>query len=204
LSYIDTYLDETTQIVKRLDRGAIGQIIKLLVDTRTRQGRLFLLGVGGSAANASHAVNDFRKIAGIEAYTPTDNVSELSARVNDEGWDTVFAAWLEGCHLINNDLVFVLSVGGGNHKMGISVNLVHALQYAKQAGAKVCGIVGRDGGYTAEVADACVVVPTVNLQSVTAHAETFQAVIWHLMVTHPEVQVTSMKWESTADVSNDV
>ena len=157
-------------------------------------GRLFILGVGGSAGNASHAVNDFRKIAGIESYAPTDNVSELTARINDEGWDTAFAKWLEGSRLSEKDLILVLSVGGGNRPLNTSVNLVVALEYAKEVGAKICGIVGRDGGFTAQVADACAIVPTVAPDAVTPLTESFQAVIWHLIVSHPEVQVERTKW----------
>ena len=155
-----------------------------------------MLGVGGSAANASHAVNDFRKIAGLEVYAPTDNVSELTARINDDGWDTAFAGWLAGSRLAAKDLLLVLSVGGGNRALNISTNLVRALEYGREVGASICGIVGRDGGYTAEVADACVIVPTVSDKSVTAHAEAFQAVVWHLVVTHPDVQRVATKWES--------
>lgn len=198
MGHTETYLGEATQIIAKLDRQAIEKMVELLVQTRTQGGRLFVLGVGGSAANASHAVNDFRKIAGIETYAPTDNVSELTARTNDEGWETVFAAWLAGSRLNALDLIMVLSVGGGNRELNISTNLVAALEYAKTVGAKVCGIVGRDGGYTAKVADACVIVPTISAQSVTPLAESFQAVIWHLLVSHPAVQVQAMKWESTA------
>ncbi|MBI3252235.1 MAG: SIS domain-containing protein [Candidatus Omnitrophica bacterium] len=197
MGHTETYLGEAAQIIAKLDRQAIGRMVDLLVQTRTQGGRLFVLGVGGSAGNASHAVNDFRKIAGIETYAPTDNVSELTARVNDEGWETVFAAWLAGSRLNAQDLVMVLSVGGGNRELNISTNLVAAIEYAKKIGAKVCGIVGRDGGYTAKVADVCVIVPTISAQSVTPLAESFQAVIWHLLVSHPAVQVQPMKWEST-------
>ena len=201
MSYVDTYLSEVAQVVERLDRDSIEKVVRLLIDTRAKGGRLFILGVGGSAGNASHAVNDFRKIAGIEAYAPTDNVSELTARVNDEGWDTVFAAWLQGSRLNDKDLVFVLSVGGGNRQLNISPNVVRALEYANKTGASICGIVGRDGGYTAQVADACIIVPTVNPKTVTPHSESFQAVLWHLLVTHPDLQVSPMKWESTAQVT---
>jgi D-sedoheptulose 7-phosphate isomerase len=159
-------------------------------------GGFFFLGVGGGAGHASHAVNDFRKIAGIEAYTPTDNVSELTARINDEGWESVFANWLKGSRLSENDMVFVFSVGGGDLERNISPNLVRALQYAKNVGATICGIVGRDGGYTAQVADACVIIPTVNPDRVTPHTESFQALIWHLLVSHPRLQMSAMKWES--------
>jgi D-sedoheptulose 7-phosphate isomerase len=160
--------------------------------------------VGGSAANAAHAVNDFRKIAGIETYSPTDNVSELTARTNDEGWETVFVEWLRGSRLNNRDSLLVLSVGGGDLDRNVSPNLVRAIQHGKQVGATVCGIVGRDGGYTAKVADACVIVPTVNSAHVTPHAEAFQAVVWHLIVTHPAIKIAATKWESTADPSRKV
>ena len=193
-SYTEHYLNETIQVVEQLDRGVIDRMVQLFVATRKKGGRLFILGVGGSAGNASHAVNDFRKIAGLEAYAPTDNVSELTARINDDGWDTAFARWLEGSRLSDKDLVFVLSVGGGNREMNVSVNLVKALEYAKEIGAKICGVVGRDGGFTAEVADACVIVPTISAHSVTPLAESFQAVIWHLIVSHPDVQVSETKW----------
>jgi D-sedoheptulose 7-phosphate isomerase len=171
-------------------------MVDLLVALRARRGRLFVLGVGGSAGNASHAVNDFRKICGIEAYTPVDNVSELTARVNDDGWESVFSRWLEVSRLSKDDLIFVLSVGGGDLERNVSPNLVRALQYAKQQGAAICGVVGRDGGYTAKVADACVIIPTVNPATVTPHAEAFQPVIWHLLVSHPALQAAPMKWES--------
>ena len=194
MSYTEHYLNETIQVVEQLDRGIIDRMVQLFVQTRERGGRLFILGVGGSAGNASHAVNDFRKIAGMEAYAPTDNVSELTARINDDGWDTAFARWLEGSRLCDKDLLFVLSVGGGNREMNVSVNLVKALEYAKEIGAKICGVVGRDGGFTAEVADACAIVPTISAHSVTPLAESFQAVIWHLIVSHPDVQVGETKW----------
>src|SRR5262249_34988213 len=181
----------------RLDLAGIDRMVSLLRELRGRGGRLFFLGVGGSAANASHAVNDFRKIAGFEAYAPTDNVSELTARVNDESWEAVFVNWLMGSRLAERDIVFVLSVGGGDLERNISPNLVRALEYAKKVGALVCGIVGRTGGYTAQVADACVIVPTVNPQTVTPHAESFQAVVWHLLVSHPALRAQAMKWEST-------
>jgi len=193
-SYAETYLNEAAQIIRQLDRSVIDRMVKIFVETRKKGGRLFILGVGGSAGNASHAVNDFRKIAGIETYAPTDNVSELTARINDDGWDTAFARWLEGSRLRETDLVLVLSVGGGNREMNVSVNLVKALEYAKEIGASVCGIVGRDGGFTAEVADACVIVPTISAHTVTPLAESFQAVIWHLVVSHPDVQIAETKW----------
>lgn len=196
MSYTTDYLSEAGQIVGRLDIGAIDEIVTLLVEVRERQGRLFFLGVGGSAANASHAVNDFRKIVGIEAYTPTDNVSELTARVNDDGWESVFVKWLEGSRLRKDDMLFVLSVGGGDLERNISPNLVRALQYGKELEAKICGIVGRDGGFTARVADACVIVPMVNGHTVTSHTEAFQAVVLHLLASHPALRKAEMKWES--------
>jgi len=191
------FIAEATQILAQLDQHAIERMAGLLVDLRTRGGRLFFLGVGGSAANCSHAVNDFRKIAQIEAYAPTDNVSELTARTNDDGWETVFVNWLRVSRLQRKDMVFVLSVGGGDLEKNISPNLVRALQYAREVGATVCGIVGRSGGYTAQVADACVIVPTVNATTVTPHAEAFQGVIWHLLVSHPALKAAETKWEST-------
>ena len=198
MQHVDTYLADAVRAIEGLDRSAIAEMAGLLVATRERGGRLFVLGVGGSAANASHAVNDFRKIAGMEAYTPADNVSELTARTNDDGWDTVFAAWLAGSRLTDKDLVLVLSVGGGDRERGISVNLVRALEYAREVGASTCGIVGRSGGYTAEVADVCVLVPTANPELVTPLTESFQALVWHLLVSHPELQRAEMKWESAA------
>ncbi len=179
MSYAQDYLSETSAILRQLDITAIERLASLLSDLRTRQGRLFLLGVGGSAANCSHAVNDFRKIVGIEAYAPTDNVSELTARTNDEGWATIFVEWLKTSHLQASDMLFVLSVGGGNLEKNISPNLVMVLRYAKEVGAQIVGVVGRDGGYTAQVADACVIIPTVNPETVTPHSEAFQGVIWH-------------------------
>jgi D-sedoheptulose 7-phosphate isomerase len=197
MSYTNQHISEAIEILKQLDAAAIEKIACLLVDLRTRHGRLFLLGVGGSAANCSHAVNDFRKLCGIEAYAPVDNVSELTARTNDEGWASVFIEWLKVSRLSANDMLFVFSVGGGNLEKNISPNLVLALQYAGKVGAKIAGIVGRDGGYTARVADACVIVPTVNPESITPHAEAFQAVIWHLLVSHPALKSAPTKWEST-------
>jgi D-sedoheptulose 7-phosphate isomerase len=197
MSYTTEYIAEAGEVLRRLDPASIDRMVELLVELRRRGGRLFILGVGGSAGNASHAVNDFRKICGIEAYTPTDNVSELTARVNDDGWETSFARWLEVSRLGERDAVLVFSVGGGDLERNISPNLVRALEHAKRAGAAVCGIVGRDGGYTAKVADACVIVPTIRAQTVTPHAEAFQAVIWHLLVSHPSLQAAPMKWEST-------
>ncbi len=190
------YLAQAGEIIAKLDVDVIEKIAGLLGDLQRRGGRLFVLGVGGGAGHASHAVNDFRKLAGIEAYAPTDNVSELTARVNDEGWESVFAGWLKVSRLRRGDMVFVFSVGGGSLERNISANLVRALEYAREVGATVCGVVGRDGGYTAKVADACVIVPTVDPSTVTPHTEAFQAVIWHLLVSHPAVQAAPTKWES--------
>jgi D-sedoheptulose 7-phosphate isomerase len=197
MSYAREHLAETARIATELDAGVIDRMAALLAALRARGGRLFFLGVGGSAGNASHAVNDFRKIAGIEAYTPTDNVSELTARTNDEGWDTVFVSWLKGSRLRRDDMLFVLSVGGGSLEKNVSPNLVKALTYAREIGAQIIGVVGRDGGFTATVADACVIVPTVSPDRVTPHSEAFQAVVWHLLVSHPLVKVAETKWEST-------
>src|SRR5918911_3803276 len=196
MTYVDRYLDEVASVAQQLDRAAIEQTVQLLSDLRTRGGRLFIVGVGGSAGNASHAVNDFRKIAHVEAYAPTDNVSELTARINDDGWESSFANWLAGSRLGPRDAVCVLSVGGGDPARGVSVNLVRAVELAKSVGARVCGIVGRDGGFTARVADVCVIVPTIRAETVTVHAESFQAVVWHLLVSHPRLQAAPMKWES--------
>lgn len=196
-SHTERYLAEAASLVARLDRSAIEAIVSRLLDLRERGGRLFFLGVGGSAANASHAVNDFRKIAGFEAYTPVDNVAELTARVNDDGWETTYAEWLRGSRLGAKDMVFVLSVGGGDLERNVSPNLVRALEHARGVGAAICGVVGRDGGYTARVADACVIVPTASPESVTPHTEAFQGVILHLLVSHPSLQRSAMKWEST-------
>ena len=195
-NFVATHLDEVRQIVGLLDQSAIERMAVLLADLRRGGGRLFLLGVGGSAANCSHAVNDFRKITGIEAYAPTDNVSELTARTNDDGWASVFVNWLRVSQLKAGDTIFVLSVGGGNLAKQVSPNLVSALEYAKQVRARVIGIVGRDGGYTATVADACVIIPTVNPETVTPHTEAFQAVVWHLLVSHPSLKAAQTKWES--------
>ena len=196
MSFIQQYLAEATQILQQLDTQAIDRVVALLVETRARGGRLFILGVGGSAANASHAVNDFRKIVGLEAYAPTDNVAELTARTNDEGWASVFVGWLQTSRLRAEDLVCVFSVGGGNVEKNVSPNLVAALQFARQVGTPIIGVVGRDGGYTAQVADACILVPTVNANHVTPHTEAFQAVVWHLLVTHPALKACETKWES--------
>jgi len=196
MSYAIQHLKETAEIVAKLDAAACEQCVAELRATRENGGRLFILGVGGSAANASHAVNDFRKIAGFECYAPTDNVSELTARTNDEGWASVFVEWLRGSRLTSKDCLLVLSVGGGNLEKNVSPNLVLALRFAKEVGAHVVGIVGKDGGYTAKVADACVIVPTVNPDNVTPHSEAFQAVVWHLFVSHPALKVNQTKWES--------
>ena len=196
MTFSRQFLAEAAEIISRLDERAIERVVRLLADTRDAGGRLFILGVGGSAANASHAVNDFRKIAGMEAYAPTDNVSELTARTNDEGWNTVFESWLRVSRLSAKDALLVFSVGGGNVEKGVSANLVAALQFARAAGCRIAGIVGRDGGYTAQVADACVIVPAVNLVHTTPHTEAFQAVVWHLIVSHPDIKRAETKWES--------
>src|SRR3984885_10820390 len=197
-TFAQRFLAEAKDIIDRLDATSLENAASLLALTRSSGGRLFILGVGGSAANASHAVNDFRKIAGIEAYAPTDNVSELTARVNDEGWQTVFEAWLRVSRLRASDLVLVFSVGGGDLEKNVSPNLVAALQYAKTVGAKILGIVGRDGGHTAKVADVCILIPTVNPAHITPHTEAFQAIVWHLLIPHPAVKQRQTKWESTA------
>jgi D-sedoheptulose 7-phosphate isomerase len=199
MSFSSCYLQETKQIIELLDVAAIDRMVDRLVALRAEGGRLFFLGVGGSAGNCSHAVNDFRKIVGIEAYAPTDNVSELTARTNDEGWETVFLEWLKVSRLRTQDAVFVFSVGGGNLAKNVSPNLVRALEYAKAVGAGILGIVGRDGGYTAQVGDAVCIIPTVNSESVTPHTEAFQAVVWHLLVSHPALKATQTKWESVAE-----
>ena len=196
MTFTETFITEASKVLKELDNTAIEKMVNVLAQTREGGGRLFILGVGGSAANASHAVNDFRKIVGIETYAPTDNVAELTARTNDEGWASVFRAWLEGSHLSAKDAVMVLSVGGGNLEQNISPNLVLALQFAKEVGAKILGVVGRDGGYTAQVADACVIIPTVNPAHITPHTEAFQSVVLHLLVTHPSLKTRQTKWES--------
>ncbi len=197
MTYTEQHLEEAAQIVERIDTEAIESMAELLARIKSEGGRLFFLGVGGSAGNCSHAVNDFRKIVGLESYAPTDNVSELTARTNDEGWDTVFIEWLKTSRLNGNDAVFVFSVGGGNLEKNVSPNLVKALEYARTVGAKIMGVVGRDGGFTAEVADVCVIVPTVNPETITPHSEAFQAVVWHLLVSHPRLKATQTKWEST-------
>jgi D-sedoheptulose 7-phosphate isomerase len=196
MSYSAQHLKETAEIVAKLNPADCEKCVAELRAVREHGGRLFMLGVGGSAANASHAVNDFRKITGIETYAPTDNVSELTARTNDDGWASVFVEWLRTSRLCSKDCLFILSVGGGNLEKNVSPNLVAAMQLAKQVGAKIIGIVGKDGGYTAKVADACVIVPTVNPNNVTPHSEAFQAVVWHLFVSHPDLKVNQTKWES--------
>jgi D-sedoheptulose 7-phosphate isomerase len=196
MSYTEGYIQEAITILNGMDTNAIEQTADLLSEVRTRNGRVFFLGVGGGAGHASHAVCDFRKLANIEAYTPSDNVSELTARTNDDGWDSTYANWLRGSRLRAADLVFVFSVGGGDAERNISANLVQALTYAREVGAKICGVVGRDGGFTKRVADVCVLVPVLNPASVTPHTESFQALVWHLLVSHPRVKMSEMKWES--------
>jgi D-sedoheptulose 7-phosphate isomerase len=198
MKFVEQYLQEVKQVSDGLNLQAIVDGIEIVAGLKKSGGRLFVLGVGGSAANASHVVNDFRKLTGIETYAPTDNVSELTARTNDEGWSTVFSSWLEVSHLSSRDVLLVLSVGGGDIENNVSPNLVNALQLAKKVGAKIVGIVGRDGGYTATVADACVLIPTVNASHITPHAEAFQGVIWHLLVSHPSLKESATKWESVA------
>ena len=194
--YIDGYLKEVLEITSKIDKSEIEKMINIILNVKKNEGRIFMLGVGGSAGNASHAVNDFRKIAGIECYTPTDNVSELTARVNDDGWDSSFVNWLKGSRLNSKDCIFIFSVGGGNLEKNVSVNIVNSLKFAKEMGCSIIGIVGKDGGYTAKVADACVIIPVVNPDTITPHSEAFQATIWHLLVTHPAIKVNEMKWES--------
>ena len=196
MKFINKYLNETKIIIDLIDKGQLVKIINLIVDIRVNKGRMFIIGVGGGAGHASHAVNDFRKICGIEAYTPTDNVSELTARVNDDGWETAYMNWLKGSKINQNDMVFVFSVGGGHLEKNISVNIVRALELAQKVGAKICGVVGRDGGFTAQVADACLVIPAINDVTVTPQTEGLQAIIWHLFVSHPDLQKYEMKWES--------
>jgi len=196
LEYVKRYLQEVQAIAKLIDLDLMEKMTQIILDVKTKQGRLFFIGVGGSAANCTHAVNDFRKIGGIECYTPNDNVAELTARTNDEGWDTVYAPWLECSHLCDKDAVFVFSVGGGSKEKNVSVNLIHALDYAKKVGAKILGVVGRDGGYAGKVANACLVIPTQSSDTITPHAEAWQAVIWHMLVTEPRIMAMSNKWES--------
>ncbi len=201
MDYAKSYIAETSLILQKLDLPAIERMAELLVNLRETTGRLFILGVGGGAGHASHAVNDFRKIAGIEAYSPSENVSELTARINDDGWETSYANWLRGSRLKAQDMILVFSVGGGDLQRNISANLVRAVQFAREVGAKICGIVGRDGGYTAQVADVCVIVPVVNPENVTPHTESFQSLIWHLLVSHPRVRASQMKWESASSTT---
>ena len=197
MTYTQQHLKEAVEIIGKIDVFAIETVADLLASVKQAGGRIFFLGVGGSAGNCSHAVNDFRKIVGIESYAPTDNVSELTARTNDEGWASIFVEWLKISKLSSKDALFIFSVGGGNLEKNISPNLVMALQLAKSVGAKITGVVGRDGGYTAQVADACVIIPTVNPETVTPHSEAFQAVVWHLLVSHPKLKAHQTKWEST-------
>jgi D-sedoheptulose 7-phosphate isomerase len=199
MTYAQQHLNESIEIIKKMDVAAIEKMADLLATVKAEGGRIFFLGVGGSAGNCSHAVNDFRKIVEIESYAPTDNVSELTARTNDDGWASIFAGWLKISKLCAKDAVFIFSVGGGNLEKNISPNLVEALMYAKTVGAKITGVVGRDGGYTAQVADACVIVPTVNADNITPHSEAFQAVVWHLLVSHPKLKTNQTKWESTVE-----
>jgi len=196
MNYTSQYMNEAAEILQALDQNSVEKMVRLLVEVRRGGGRLFFIGVGGGAGHASHAVCDFRKIAGIEAYSVTDNVSELTARINDDGWEGAYEAWLRGSRLRRGDMVFVFSVGGGNVERHISFNLVRAVQYAKEVGALVCGVVGRDGGYTAKAADVAIVVRTVNPETVTPHTESFQALLWHLLVSHPDLKCHAMKWES--------
>src|SRR5580704_7139232 len=201
MSYVKQFIEEAVFILNQVDQSAVERTADLLLELRERAGRLFILGVGGGAGNASHAVCDFRKIVQIEAYAPSDNISELTARVNDEGWDTCYSNWLRGSHLNKADMVFVFSVGGGDAKKNISANLVRALEHARGVQATICGIVGRDGGFTAQVADACILVPVVNPSTITPHTESLQAMIWHLLVSHPKLKAAEMKWESVQSAS---
>ena len=196
--YSDLHLSEAIEIIKKIETKQIEKIVDLILNVRNEKGRIFFLGVGGSAGNCSHAVNDFRKIIGIESYAPTDNVSELTARTNDEGWSTIFSEWLKVSNLNPKDLIFVFSVGGGNIEKNISPNLVEALNYGKSIGCKLVGVVGRDGGYTTKVADACVIIPTVNEKTITPHTEAFQAVVWHLIVSHPKLKLNETNWGSVS------
>jgi D-sedoheptulose 7-phosphate isomerase len=202
MGYAEQHMRESAQIIEQMDLAPVEKMADLLAQVKADGGRIFFLGVGGSAGNCSHAVNDFRKIVGIECYAPTDNVSELTARTNDDGWASIFVEWLKISKLLTKDAIFIFSVGGGNLEKNISPNLVTALQYAKSVGAKVMGVVGRDGGYTAQVADACVIVPTVNPDNVTPHSEAFQAVVWHLLVSHPKLKANQTKWESAVGTAS--
>ena len=194
MSYSQQHLDETAKIALAISADEIETMVQLLKKVRVDGGRIFFLGVGGSAANAGHAVNDFRKLAGMESYAPTDNVAELTARTNDEGWPSVFSGWLKVSNLNSNDCLFIFSVGGGDKDRKVSVNLCEAIDYGKSVGAKITGVVGRDGGYTAKMSDTCLIVPTVNADTITPHSESFQAVIWHLLVSHPDLKVNPTKW----------
>ena len=198
MTYSNLHLSETIEITKKIDTKKIENMVDLILNVRKEKGRIFFLGVGGSASNCSHAVNDFRKIIGIESYAPTDNVSELTARTNDEGWITIFSEWLKISNLSSKDLIFVFSVGGGSLEKNISPNIVEALKYGKSIGCKLVGVVGRNGGYTTKVADACVVIPTVNEKTITPHTEALQAVVWHLIVSHPKLKLNETKWESVS------
>jgi D-sedoheptulose 7-phosphate isomerase len=202
MSHIDQYFEDAIAILKQIDKDQIEKMIKILLDVRKNQGRLFLLGVGGSAGNCIHAVNDFRKLAGIETYSPVENIAEITARTNDEGWETVFSEWLKCSRLNEKDAVLVLSVGGGSKENNISANIVYALDVAKEKKAKIMGIVSRDGGYTAKMADACVIVPPINKGTITPHAEAFQGVIWHLIVSDPRIMQIENKWESVATINS--
>lgn len=202
MNYAKRYFEEVQTIAKSIDLDLIEKMVQIIIELKNRKGRLFFIGVGGSAANCTHAVNDFRKIGGIESYTPNDNVAELTARTNDEGWDTVYAPWLECSKLSENDVVFVLSVGGGSKTKCISVNLINALNLTKKVGAKILGITGRDGGHTGNVADACIVIPTLSPDTITPHAEAWQAVVWHMLVTDPRIMTMSNKWESLEDIEH--
>ena len=196
--YSNTHLSETSSIIKKIDTKKIENMVDLILNVRKQKGRIFFLGVGGSAGNSSHAANDFRKIIGIESYAPTDNVSELTARANDDGWDSIFSEWLKVSNLSSKDLIFVFSVGGGSIEKNISPNIVAALKYGKSVGSKLIGVVGRDGGYTSKVADVCLIIPTVNEKTITPHTEAFQAIIWHLIVSHPKLKLNETKWESVS------
>ena len=198
MTYSDLHLSETIEIVKKIETKEIEKMVEFILNVRNKKGRIFFLGVGGSAGNCSHAVNDFRKIICVESYAPTDNVSELTARANDEGWSSIFSEWLKVSNLNSNDLIFVFSVGGGSIEKNISPNLVEALKYGKSIGCKIIGVVGRDGGYTSKVANACVIIPTVNEKTITPHTEAFQAVVWHLIVSHPKLKLNETKWESVS------
>ena len=201
MNYSKTHLSEAADIIKKIDLSSIEDIVEVIVKIKKNKGRSFFIGVGGSAANCSHAVNDFRKIVGLESYAPTDNVAELTARTNDEGWNSVFSEWLKVSNLNSKDLIFVFSVGGGNLEKNISVNLIEALKYAKSVGSKIVGVVGKDDGFTYKIADSCVLIPIVNEKTITPHTEAFQAVIWHLIVSHPKLKLNETKWESVQKIN---